>query len=66
MAEEYPLSLIRIGANLGSLRAHRKMLDEKAEDLFHSKSSVVVLEFDQDEGSAGMCLRKGHQLVADI
>ncbi|KAH7419606.1 hypothetical protein BKA64DRAFT_651264 [Cadophora sp. MPI-SDFR-AT-0126] len=47
-ADEYPLNLIKLGANIGSLKAHKDLLSINAPNLFHSRSKVNVLEYNKN------------------
>lgn len=53
-ADQYPLSLIKLGANIGSLRAHAKLLNANAPNLFYPKSNVNVLDFYKNEQTPGI------------
>lgn len=57
-AREYPLNLVRQGCKFGALRAHRKLLDSTAPDLFNPRSRVVVIELDErpDRSGKSSCL----------
>ncbi|KAH8894395.1 hypothetical protein GQ53DRAFT_745072 [Thozetella sp. PMI_491] len=47
-ADIYPLSLPSLGPANGSLRAHRRRLEENAPNLFYSQSRVPLIEFDNN------------------
>jgi hypothetical protein len=64
-AEEYPLNVLRFGSNIGSLRAHKTLLETNAPDLFYSESRVVVLEFEKDGTRPGECYGVTGLILAD-
>ena len=52
-ASEYPLNLARQGCKFGALRAHRKLLDATATDLFNPRNRVVAIELGRSSDSSG-------------
>jgi len=52
-AREYPLNLARHGCKFGALRAHRKLLDATAPDLFNPRNRVVAIELGQTSDTPG-------------
>lgn len=52
-AREYPLNLVRQGCKFGALRAHKKLLDATAAELFNPRSRVVAIELDGRLDGAG-------------
>jgi hypothetical protein len=55
-ADEYPLNLIRLGSRHGALRAHKRLLDRNAPELFNPNSRVVAI--DLNAKSDKYCARK--------
>jgi hypothetical protein len=52
-AKNYPLNLILQGCKFGALRAHKRLLDATALDLFNPRSKVVAIDLDEARGKRG-------------
>lgn len=56
-ANTYPLNLIKLGSNTGSLRALKTLIDANATNLFRSESKVITLDFVKDGERKGISIR---------
>ncbi|KAH6661992.1 hypothetical protein B0J14DRAFT_611404 [Halenospora varia] len=50
-SDQYPLSLIKLGPNIGTAQALRNILEANAPNLFYSKGKIPVIEFQKDESA---------------
>ena len=55
-SREYPLNLVRRGCKAGALRAHKRLLDAAAPELFNPRSRVIAIELDKNIARPGSFL----------
>ena len=55
-SREYPLNLVRRGCKAGALRAHKRLLDATAPEVFNLRSRVVTVELDGNIDGPGAFL----------